>query len=365
MHRRQPRVTLRSAKEAQTTSLVTDVIAENQSLLGAAHSRRVPWTSCLFVTLLTLRLVPTAHAQWVPGLPSGGAEETPSSPPVRPAPPPSRPEPEPPTPPPEPAAGPESTTPDASPPPETAAEFYRRGREHFEAERYREAAADLERARQLDPDSPNLVYNTARAYELAGDHERALVHYHAYRALLTESQVTERSETDARITQLNEAIETSESPTASSEGSEAHTPPTTGFLEPDSFEESGSSNPTDVWFWAAAATSVASLAAATALGILALGERSELDDYVVGMSNTCITVDRCADPWDGRANSVRSLSIASDVLFAVSAGAGLATLLLYLLRAENADEAEDEYEPVDTLFAAGSDFVIAGGTARW
>jgi len=37
-----------------------------------------------------------------------------------------------------------------------AVEFYRRGREHFEAGRYRDAISDLEQAVILDPSSPML-----------------------------------------------------------------------------------------------------------------------------------------------------------------------------------------------------------------
>ena len=50
-------------------------------------------------------------------------------------------------------------------PPAGAIERYNRGRAHYQAGRYREALAELEKALALDPNSPNLVYNVARVYE--------------------------------------------------------------------------------------------------------------------------------------------------------------------------------------------------------
>ena len=64
-------------------------------------------------------------------------------------------------------------TPHASAQSRAAVEHYERGRDHYQAGRYPEAAEELELAHQLDPESPTLAYNLARVYELMNDFERA------------------------------------------------------------------------------------------------------------------------------------------------------------------------------------------------
>ena len=322
----------------------------------------VPRTGWLLTMVLLHATTPNrADAQWVPGLPADGTDDSQGEErdePERPeSPPPTRP-PEPEPSPPEPSP-PEEAAPE--PTPRTAREFYERGREHFEAERYREAAADLERARQLDPGSANLVYNIARAYELAGDAPQALAYYHSYSALLAESDVRARAEAEARMHRLAQELAAGEAEPQAPPAPPAPEP----AVDPEPLEEEATgSSRTDVWFWTAAAVSAAALVSATVVGVVALGQRSELDEYVVGPPNTCITSDRCDDSWDGRANSVRVLSITSDALFALSAATGATALLLFFLREEEVQEEED-VDAFEPFFALHPGSLMAGGQGRW
>ena len=94
--------------------------------------------------------------------------------------------------------GPEDTPPEA-------VEFYRQAREHYEAGEYDAAAEDLERALMLDPDSPTLVYNLARVYELLGEPQRALQRYEQYQTLLPQQQAREQERASATIRRLQGA----------------------------------------------------------------------------------------------------------------------------------------------------------------
>jgi tetratricopeptide (TPR) repeat protein len=95
---------------------------------------------------------------------------------------------------------------DQGPPPEALA-HYNRGREHYQAGRYREALIELEVAMQLDPASPNLVYNVARVYELLGEIDHAIAFYKRYRNMLPASEHAERERTTLTLLRLEGARE--------------------------------------------------------------------------------------------------------------------------------------------------------------
>ena len=80
-------------------------------------------------------------------------------------------------------------------PPSEALQHYNRGRQHYQAGRYREALQELEVAVNLDPSSPNLVYNVARVYELLGEIDQAIAFYRRYRDMLPANERAERERT--------------------------------------------------------------------------------------------------------------------------------------------------------------------------
>jgi hypothetical protein len=207
-----------------------------------------------------------------------------------------------------------------------AVQYYQSGRDHFLAGRYREAIVDLERALALDPDSPTLSYNLARVYELLGEIDRAIEYYHAYASSLGASDREERARVEETIRRL-EGARTQVRPATV-------TPPA---VPPDDFElnrpviveERGVA---DAAFWITVGIGGALLAAGAVTGIYALSENAALDDYVLGMPNTCVTVEICDDSWDARANRVRTFALASDLLLGAGVAAGVTALLLYVLR---------------------------------
>ena len=62
---------------------------------------------------------------------------------------------------------------------EDAVKYYKEGRAHLEKQEYDQAIAKFSLANTLDP-NPVLVYNIARANELKGAHETALIWYRQY-----------------------------------------------------------------------------------------------------------------------------------------------------------------------------------------
>lgn len=83
--------------------------------------------------------------------------------------------------PPEPAAPPQPAAPAPEDPKEAAARFYEEGITLFQTGEYGEAAERFQQAYNFDP-APNLLFNLARALEMAGKKDEAVLHYKAYLA---------------------------------------------------------------------------------------------------------------------------------------------------------------------------------------
>ncbi len=203
------------------------------------------------------------------------------------------------------------------PPPE-AVEFYRTGREHFAAGRYREAIVDLERALTLDPGSPTLLYNLGRVHELLGDLPTAIEYYGSYVRLLPPTETEERARIEESIRRL--------------EGAQAHVTPPAPHEGPPPELDDGSEprwvterGVVDAPFWIAAGTSAALLVGGGILGALALDRESRAQSFVVGSDGTLAERDAFADEAD-------NLALGADVLLLGAVAAGITAGLLYGLR---------------------------------
>ncbi len=162
-------------------------------------------------------------------------------------------------------------------PPE-AVEFYRQAREHYSGGRYRDAADALERALVLDPDSPELVYNLARVYELLGDLDRALEMYARYQQLLPQQQAQEQERAEATIRRLQGARE-------STQADEAPAPPpqeVEALRQLPGLVLVRESGVADDAFWVTLVAGAAALAVGAVFGSLALVQRGDADDFVLG-----------------------------------------------------------------------------------
>ena len=206
---------------------------------------------------------------------------------------------------------------DREPPPE-AVDFYRTGREHFAAGRYREAIVDLERALTLDPGSATLTYNLARVHELLGELEAAIGYYNSYVRLLPDSEREEKErvrETIGRLEGARAEVETA-------------TPPAT---PPEGWDEEGQPRwvtergVADLVFFVAGGATAALLVGGVIVGLVALDRESAAERFVLGSDGTI-------EQRDEIANAADNYAMAADVLLLAAAAGAVTTGLLYMLR---------------------------------
>jgi len=195
-------------------------------------------------------------------------------------------------------------------PPE-ALDHYNRGRAHYRAGRYEEAVLELERALELDPDSPDLVYNLARVYELLGNIDPAIANYQRYRAMLPATEIDERDRVSGTIERLQGARRAQ-----ANKPKPMSTPPVITRTE---------RGVADGAFWTLASLSLAALAAGTVTGVLARGAENDAKQFVLGVDGDVAARERTADRAD-------RLALISDASMAAGALTGLTSILLYALR---------------------------------
>ena len=194
--------------------------------------------------------------------------------------------------------------------PSEAIDHYQRGREHYQAGRYEEAVVELELALSLDPDSPNLVYNLARVYELLGTIDRSIGYYERYYGMLPAAEVEERERVAGTIQRLEGARR---------QPAREPPPKTVKVVVPT---ERGVA---DGSFWTLATLSFAALAAGAVTGGLAIRSEHQTRHFVLGRDGTIAARNAKADLTD-------KLALVSDISVATGAIGGLTSILLYALR---------------------------------
>jgi tetratricopeptide (TPR) repeat protein len=225
------------------------------------------------------------------------------------------------------AAHAEDGSPATHMPPPEALDHYNQGRAHYQAGRYREAVVELERALELDPGSPNLVYNLARVYELLGDIDRALPQYEHYQDMLPSSAVEERD----RIATTLQRLRGARSSLAPRQEPERQ-------LRPPNLIARTERGVADGAFWTLASISLAALAAGSLSGVLALRREQDAREFVLGRDGDLSDRNRKADKAD-------RLAVISDVSLAAGAVGGLTSILLYALRTRVIIEPQASFGP--------------------
>lgn len=215
-------------------------------------------------------------------------------------------------------------------PPTEAVDFYRSGREHFTAGRYREAIDDLERALTLDPGSPTLLYNLGRVYELLGELDQAIEYYAQYVRLMPESESEERARIEETLQRLRGARDqVSQSP--------PHEGPPPDFdlgNEPRYVTERGVA---DLPFWIAAGSSAVLLVGGGVIGLVALEHEGRAETFIVGSDGTLRERDDIANRAD-------DLAVAADVLLLGAVAGAITAGLLYGLRTRTTEHLPDHQE---------------------
>jgi tetratricopeptide (TPR) repeat protein len=214
-------------------------------------------------------------------------------------------------------------------PPE-ALEHYERGRKEYLAGRYREALEELRAALELDPSSPNLVYNVARVYEDLAELDQAIKYYRRYRSLLPPDATAEREKTAKTIRRLEGARdEQTQAQIARQQEERTAVPPE----PPESGDRSGGgSGRADLAFWLVASTGVALAAGGGVTGWFALRREKEVNDFVLGE-------DGSYEEREQLVKEANNFALASDILTASAGAAILTAALLFFTRSSEPDAA--------------------------
>ncbi len=227
-------------------------------------------------------------------------------------------------------------TPHASAQSRAAVEHYERGRDHYQAGRYPEAAEELELAHQLDPESPTLAYNLARVYELMNDFERAAVYY-ARLVEMTPPSDEQHASARAALERVRGAQAAIDAQRAADEASQAEREAAEAAAREEDLRIAreqatietetrlGARGRADGWFYGASAVAIGTLAGGTVLGFYALRRDNEADDWVVGAGHT-------ATERSSEQASARRMAIGADLLLGTGVAAAFTSLLLYYLR---------------------------------
>ena len=207
---------------------------------------------------------------------------------------------------------------------DVALECYSRGR-------YRDAIAELEAARRLDPSGKDLVYNLALVHEKLGELPQALTYLRRYLEMETDAE--ERARTEASILRLEGALREHDpeslelAPSAPSAATAPLPPAPPGRL--------------DAWVWGTAGVAISALVVGAVLGVRALALNPGPSDGTGG--------SRSVDDVRSDAHAAHSSAIGADIAFGVAGVTGAAATLLYFGRAPLASpDATSTAVPLET-----------------
>lgn len=224
--------------------------------------------------------------------------------------------------------------------PPAAVEHYNRGRELYQAGRYREAVDELSIAARLDPGSANLVYNLARVYELLGEIDLAIRNYERYRDMLPREEMDERERVQGTLQRLRGArdeLVRDEVREPASAPAVAAQPPQRGVA--------------DAAFWSVAGSAAATLLVGGAVGIFALKAERDVEHFTLGFDGDVSDRKREARHAD-------RLALTSDVLLLTGSALGVTSILLFALRTKPRNESSAQ---VDVTALPGGALLRVGG----
>lgn len=200
-----------------------------------------------------------------------------------------------------------------------AQQHFQKAKELYGAGSYREAVAELEIARNLDPKAKDLVMNLGIVHEKLGKYDEAVVYFKSY---LEMEGVTpaERAKVEGMIKRIEGAKREVPTPTTASASA------STTSTAPPSNGEPPPRGRIDAQTVVAASVAAVGLLGGTALGIYAL--TSQPNDFVTGRDGSYSTLQQKAD-------DAHTVAIIADVSLAVGVMAAIATAYLYFARTKD------------------------------
>jgi tetratricopeptide (TPR) repeat protein len=236
-----------------------------------------------------------------------------------------------------PAAGAETATPPEAA--EAARQHFQKGRELYQKGAYREAIAELEAARKLDPRAKDLVYNLGVVNERLGQIEDALRYFHLY--VQMDVTAAERARAETYLRRL-EGAKHEIVPVPTSTATAPPPPP-----PPPEEPRPGPKGRIDAATIVAATVAVAGVGVGVAFGIKAMQDQPP-SSFVTGRDGTYADLQ-------SRTTTAHREAIVADVGFGVGLAAALVTAYLYFARPKQ--------QPAPTTGAAISWAPVAGGGA--
>jgi tetratricopeptide (TPR) repeat protein len=219
-----------------------------------------------------------------------------------------------------------------------AATHFQRARQLYLEGQYKEALAELERARALDPTAKELVYNLGIVSEKLARYDDALKHFHTYLDMDLDAQERSRAETIVR--RLEGAKRQ-----ADEERAKAPPPPP----PPPPVPSTPGRGRIDAWTVSAGVVAVGGIAVGSIFGILATTGRPKAG-FVTGKDGTYADLEAQAD-------RAHTHAIVADVGFIVGLVAAAGTAVLYFARTKEPSPAPK----VSIAPLSGGGFIGLGG----
>jgi tetratricopeptide (TPR) repeat protein len=227
---------------------------------------------------------------------------------------------------------------------EAARAHYAKGRALYQAGAYREAIAEFEAARALDPKAKELVFNLAVIHEKLGNMDDALRFVHLYAQM--DLDAGERARAEGYITRLEGAKHELDGhkapeakPPASAGGEAGHAPPRVrGRL--------------DVATFAAGGGALAFAVVGTVLGVKALADRPT--SFVTGRDGTVAQLQHLE-------HTAHTEAVAADVCFIAAIAAAAGAGYLYFGRYRDSAPARASWLTVTPVVTPSAGTLVLGG----
>ena len=205
-----------------------------------------------------------------------------------------------------------------------AQQHFQRAKDLYQTGAYREAIAELEQARGLDPKAKDLVFNLGIVHEKLGKFDEAITFFRQYMEM---EGVTgaERAKAENIIKRIEGAKR--EVPAAPTKGTAEPPPPRT---------EEPSNGRIDTATIAAGSIAVVGLGVGVTFGILALSTKPS--GFVTGRDGTYETLQ-------SKASDAHTQAVVSDVGFGVGIAAAVVTAYLYFARPKEAKSRANRTPP--------------------
>ena len=219
-----------------------------------------------------------------------------------------------------------------------AQQHFQRAKDLYQTGAYREAIAELEQARGLDPMAKDLVFNLGIVHEKIGKLDEAITFFRQYMKMEGVSGA-ERAKAENIIKRIEGAKR--EIPVAPPTGT-SPTSPTSGATEPPRAEEARNGR-IDAATVTAASVAVVGLGVGATFGILALSNKPS--GFVTGRDGTYDTLQT-------KTSDAHTQAIVADIGFGVGIAAAAVTAYLYFGRSRAAASSGARRAPARASSAA-------------